>query len=86
MDLEEQVINGEAIRRFLNDDTVKRILAGLQIDYFEDWKTADASDKRDEIRARARALDDLIAALERVVESGKLATHAIEQLAKPQIA
>lgn len=85
IDLEEQVQNGEAIARFLRDDTVKRVLAGQQIDYFEEWKTAETAEKREEIRVTARALDNLVAAFERVVESGKRATYEIEQRAKPQI-
>lgn len=86
IDLDEQVRNGEAISRFLGDDTVKRVIAGLELDYFDEWKEAESVEKREDLRAKACALNDLMKALRTVVADGKLATHQLEQRAKPRLA
>lgn len=84
-DREEQILHGVAVERFIKDPIILRVKAGLELDYFDEWKKAPNPEAAEEVRAKSRVLDDLWQAFERVVASGQRAKHEIEQLAKPQI-
>ncbi len=77
--LDEQILQGDQIARFLRDETVLRVKAGLELDYFDEWKAAKTPADAEEIRAKSRVLDDLWAALGRVVARGDHAKHEVAQ-------
>ena len=77
--LEDQVIRADAVRRFIDDGTVKSILVGMSQTYYVAWLSAATLEARELLWAKARALEDLTVALQAVVDSGDRATHDAEQ-------
>lgn len=80
---EDRIIQGRAIKRLIEDPVVQRVKLGLELEYFEEWKTAEDRESAEEIRAKSRALDDLWDSFRRVVASGDHATLAAEKRDKP---
>lgn len=85
IDLDEQILQGDAIARFIRDETVQRVKAGLELDYFDEWKKAPTAEEAEEIRVKSRVLDDLWTALGRVAARGDHAKHEIAQRGKPPL-
>lgn len=76
-ELENEQIRGEQIKAFLENVTVKAVLQGLELSYFQAFKAAGTPAEREQIHARASAFDDLRDSLLAVVSSGERATHEL---------
>lgn len=79
MTRDDQIRHGEAVASFLGNETIREVFAGLDQVYFRAWKEAPTAAEREQIHAKASALDDLSLSLAAVVASGQRAMHDIEQ-------
>ena len=69
------VESGQAIARLLEDRHIQQIFEERTRLYFESWQAASTLAAREEIWAQAKALTDLIATFQAVVDAGVIATH-----------
>lgn len=78
LDQLELVINrGDQIATFLKNEHVQHVFREFDRAYYEAWKNAKNPAEREELFAKARALDELALGLQRTVEAG---THARDQI------
>lgn len=78
--LEGDERRGEAVARFLRDETVQAVMQGLELSYYEAWKSSTTPTEREALFARVSAFDDLKSALRGIAEAGDLATQELEIL------
>jgi Skp family chaperone for outer membrane proteins len=69
----------ERLKAFLADEAVKRALAALNRQYFDDFKASTTPPERESAWAKARALDDFGTALQSILDVGLVAKHHREQ-------
>jgi hypothetical protein len=75
--MHEAVQRAERVKAFLRDDIVQEAFAALEKRYYEQFKAAIVPDTQRQAWALSRALDDLRAELQVVVDAGERAS--IEQ-------
>lgn len=73
--LENRILNGDAVARFLSDPTIQGVMQDQKLLYFNEWVEAESPEARERIWAKARALDDIDTQLRAVVASGQRAKH-----------
>lgn len=64
---------GQAVERFLNDETIKQVFSDLRKIITNRWAEADTSEEREALWAKVRAFDELRIALQAVADNGVLA-------------
>lgn len=81
----EQAIHAAArVDQFLKDDAISGALSRMERRYFEEFKHADSSEKRVTAWAKAKVLDDFLAELRIVIDTGERAVLEIaRQAARP---
>ncbi len=87
-ELENEKIRGEQIHGFLENETVRGILNGLELSYYTAWKQAATPTEREQLFATVSAFDDLMSTFRAVVASGERATHelALAEHSTPDLA
>lgn len=78
--LEDEIARGRRIDQLLADETVKAVLNGLELSYYQAWKDAVTPTKREEIYSQVSAFDALRQSLRAIVSSGERATHDLAVL------
>jgi hypothetical protein len=68
--IDQEIQNGEAISRLLNDNVVVRVFNDLEKRYIRQWKDAATPENREVLWAKVGALGELQAVLEGTVQSG----------------
>jgi hypothetical protein len=78
-DLEMLVIHGEAAARFAADPSIRQVLSGLRMSYFNNWQSSQDVHEREKLHAQASALSDIENALDAVKDAGIGAKVALDQ-------
>ena len=78
-DLELEQMHGQAVARLMGDPSVRQVFAGLDAQYYAQWKASTSVEARERIHAKASALSDLENELQAVIDAGAIATRKLER-------
>jgi len=72
---QEEIDAGKRVKEFLADPAVQEVLKRIEKQYLGDFREADTDDKRRNVWASTKALQDFVAALGGTLDSGRFAAH-----------
>ena len=84
--LQQQAVRGAQAKVLLENELIVEAFKALKYKYIKAWQdtTADERDMRENLYQAVQIVGEVQSHLERLVSSGNLARHELEQLAKRQ--
>ena len=83
--LEGDQRRGEAVARFLLDETIQAVFRSLELSYYEAWRSSTTPTEREALVAKVSAFDDLTGSLKAIAEAGDLATQELAILKQDNV-